>query len=143
MNPRENILDNIFDEYTIEQTAPLDYTPLSSLSQGKGVYTGSSASTHSVNGNSVSFVSFEASLLTLSSSENELLDNFIARMHKLFSQYKNIEVFDRGLHGVNGAVEGDVKEVIINKSLHEDLRQCYREVPEFYFSTGFSLKDEG
>jgi hypothetical protein len=125
MNPRETLLDNIFDEFEIEQSAPLEYaSPIATGNSGSffgysshtgqsghGASSHTSTSTHRTGGSSHhSSHSIKAtsssggamisstSLYTTTPAEDQQLQQLITRLNKVYTLYNAV-------HGQDNAAD--------------------------------------
>eukprot|EP01038_Epipyxis_sp_PR26KG_P011823 gene11823-15822_t len=158
INPRETFLENIFDDFTIEQSAPLEYnSPLvAALNGANGNIKGSSLHTSihnlSMGASSISSLSSPAStaaLFTLTNSENDQLERFLARMKQLFKLYNAIHNATEDDFTYNNQNKSSPRMTLSNptgiklkKVSADELRQCYREVPPLFFRPDFSLQNQ-
>jgi hypothetical protein len=124
MNPRETLLDNIFDEFEIEQSAPLEYaSPIATGNSGSffgySSHTGQSGhgasshtststhrtggsshhSSHSIKATSTSGAMISStSLYTTTPAEDQQLQQLITRLNKVYTLYNAV-------HGQDNAAD--------------------------------------
>ncbi len=116
MNPREtawSIFDTNFDEFAADQNKPLDYKPsfFSSFHSSTALNTSVPQSAHSTysSGHNSAHSKSSLQLYSMSYSENEQLNRFIAKINVIFARYMNIH------------------KPPANRS--NDVKNCYRRVP--------------
>jgi vacuolar protein sorting-associated protein 54 len=151
MNPRETLLDNIFDEFAAEQSLPLEYQ--SSLSIGSNSLFSPSthstfhSSTHTSIPTSTSSQGNGTVVLSLTATETEQMNRFIRKMQQVFKIYlgaHGAEVLQKALFPTNpGRKIAETTSPRGNrqpkKSSAEELALCYIHVPDLFFRPDFSL----
>lgn len=183
MNPRETLLEDLFDEFAVDQSAPLEYQSPFTNHNGSSNTSMISASIHSalkkvtpssLHGSRSTFSSVHSTssngsvfnptaLFTMTNNESEQLDVFILRMNKVFTHYANVHqhhlfsersgVQDSGhrthrmrsnsdVHHPPGHSSPRSARYNHKKLIVEDLRNCYREVPDTFFRPDFSLSSQ-
>ena len=135
MNPRQTVLENLMDEFTIEQNQPLDCVTAPDIIISSSSHS-SSSSTHSMSASSHGAL-VSLSLYSSSTLDNEQLKELIIRMKKV---YKDYDVIHDSHHGKNSSVPNHRLYASTNliSSSAEDVANCFREVPELFFRSDFS-----
>jgi vacuolar protein sorting-associated protein 54 len=138
MNPRESALENLMDEFTIEQNQPLDCISAPDIMTSSSSHS-SSSSTHSMSASSHGAL-ISLSLYTSSSLDMEQLRELIVRMRGIFKDYNSIHCSHT--NGKNISSNGSRLGISTNliPSSAEDVAACFKEVPDVYFRSDFSLQ---
>ena len=136
MNPRQTVLENLMDEFTIEQNQPLDCVTAPDIIISSSSHS-SSSSTHSMSASSHGAL-VSLSLYSSSTLDNEQLKELIIRMRKVYKDYDVIH--DSHTHGKNSSVPNHRLYATTNliSSSAEDVANCFREVPDLFFRSDFS-----
>eukprot|EP01031_Cornospumella_fuschlensis_P035355 gene35355-42847_t len=137
-NPRETFLENLFDEFAIDQATPLDppstpYSPMSLF-----------ASSHHTTHPSSSHPAVNPLLLTLTQTELQQIERLARRLQSVHDVYADAHPQNShaaahaaprtprsypSLHDLTSASPTTPRK----RGLGEALRLCYREVPEIFF----------
>lgn len=159
MNPRETMLDNLFDEFAAEQSLPLDFQSAIGIGGGSLFSPSTHSSlhsntTHTTMPSSVSSRGNGMVVLTLTQSETDQLNRFLRKMQQVFKIYL-------GAHGAEVLAKAQQQTTITRrhlilqtprsnnvaatprarakKSQDEELSLCYLHVPDIFFRPDFSL----
>lgn len=161
MNPRETLLDNLFDEFAAEQSMPLEFqSPLSIGSNSLfspsthatvhiSAHTNATTSSSSTQGNG-------SVVLSLTATETDQMNRFIRKMQQVFKIYlgaHGAEVLHKAQAVVSQTRRGGATlssastdnahtprtAKHLKKTSEEELSLCYLHVPELFFRPEFSL----
>ena len=147
MNPRETVMDNLLDEFANDQSSPLEYqSPILSTSSSH-FYNFSVHSSHHASIHSSQSGRGMAQILSLTQTELEQLQRFIVKMTKLSEIYLSAHPVERELKSQTGSITPMSKSAQHSlsrskKLASEELRICYREVPEIFFRSNFTLANQ-
>jgi vacuolar protein sorting-associated protein 54 len=144
MNPRQTTLENLMDEFTIEQNQPLDCVTAPDIIISSSSHS-SSSSTHSMSASSHGAL-VSLSLYSSSSLDMEQLKELIIRIRKVYKDYDVIHSTHHGqgknvLHNPNNP-NNPYNRLYVSTNLisssAEDVANCFREVPDLFFRSDFS-----
>eukprot|EP01040_Poterioochromonas_malhamensis_P006829 gene6829-7360_t len=168
INPRETLMQNLFDEFANEQSLPLEYQPgflSSTMSASQHMFGLSTHSSHTTTATSSSDgpisshsrssrsmanadSSMFSHLISLTQTEMDQLNRFIVKINKLYEIYASAHPdldhrFPR--QSKAATLSNDLTQSPHHSSskakrlANEEVRYCYREVPEIFFRTDFTL----
>ena len=135
MNPRETVLENMMDEFSIDQNQPLDYISAPDISMSSSSHS-SSSSTHSMSASSHGALA-ALSLYSSSSLDLEQLKEVIVRMRRIYRDYNTIHSPHTNGRGPSGRSSLNSN---LAPSSAEDVAICFREVPAVFFRADFTLQ---
>lgn len=161
MNPRETMLEDIFDPFTTDQSVPVTLATINSSSSSS---TSSSASSMLSMSSSSSHHSMSSStgkssstsrvtstwasslLLAITKSEEEQLKSSIKRMQSIYKDYNRIHASSMALSNNNKQTTSKQSKFPQNGATSvrasgggEDIFSCFREVPEVFLRQDFTL----
>lgn len=141
MMPRESILENLLDEFSTDQTEPL--VCLSAAESTMSSSSSHHSSTHSMSTSSHGAL-ISLSMYSSSSLDLQQLTDLIVRMRRIYEDYNKIHPNVPGHLNVNRSVQttlnrfSTISSVIPSSA--EDVAVCFKEVPEPFFRSDFTLQ---
>jgi vacuolar protein sorting-associated protein 54 len=164
MNPRETGLQQLFDEFANEQNTALDLSALNYPPSTHNFFNFSVHSSHHATTPSTHSSSHHASskhrsesfsqMLSLTETELTQLYRFVQKNAKLYEIYLAAHAFhNQDLQEINIRPPNGTPTTSSKGSPHhslsrskrlamEELRNCYREVPEIFFRANFTLTNQ-
>lgn len=138
-------MDSMFDEFASDQSAPLEYSnPPDGRAKGSSLPS-TSRNGHMLNSSSSGSRHGGTIHTELTLTETEQLRRFIAKMKHIFDIYNtihdNYRIRDE-LEEPTEAKDPRKSKRKVPTSIYQDLRNCYRDVPELYFRPTFNLKNQ-
>ena len=118
INPRETMLDSIMDEFELDQSLPLDLSPLTSPNPYQAYSPLISNSNNSIGESLLLFP-------PTSSSDIESLTQVINRMKRIYSEYVHVHNNDNSINSKYKNIRMDCSSV----RTAEDLATCFQIVP--------------
>lgn len=145
INPRETPFQEVFDEFSVDQSAPITVPTVSSST------TSSHASSHHSNNSStgksssisrVSSTWATNSILGITKTEEEQLKSSVNKLQRSYKEYYRIrasQLFSQS--NISKAKSQTMSQALVNLShtISDDIFSCYREVPEVFFRQDFDL----
>lgn len=145
MNPRETLLDDLFDEFAYDQSTPLDFfSSYSSLNYSPSSTTSMFSSSHlsfasSSSHHYASTSSHNAAILTplaLTTTELQQIDQFVKNIQRISKTYQIRQKSDNRVLARAGMSPHSLSS---QQKANDDLRVCYEQVPDLFFRSDFSL----
>eukprot|EP01039_Chlorochromonas_danica_P009435 gene9435-10424_t len=145
MNPRETLLDDLFDEFAYDQTTPLDFfSSYSALNYSPSSTTSMFSSSHSSLAPSsshhyASASSHNAGIVTplaLTTTELQQIDQFVKNIQRISKTYQSSQKSNSRVSVRAGMSPHSLSS---QQKANDDLRVCYEQVPDLFFRSDFSL----
>ena len=138
MNPRETILENLLDEFSMEQTMPLECVSAPDVMLSSSSHS-SSSSTHSMSASSHGAL-VSLAMYSSTSLDMEQLKELIVRMRRIYKEYNAIHTSHSNSKGIQNTSSRFSSISGVIPSSAEDVALCFKEVPDVFFRTDFTLQ---
>lgn len=146
MNPRETPLEELFDEFQIDQSTPVTIQSIAtsnvSMSSSSHHTTAAASSHHSINGKSSSLSRISPNwasnlMLAITKTEEDQLKTSVNKLHSVYRDYYRLRASNLFSPNIAKVASSTGSKLVITST--DDMFQCFREVPEPFFRPDFQL----
>ena len=132
------MLENLLDEFSMEQTMPLECVSAPDVMLSSSSHS-SSSSTHSMSASSHGAL-VSLAMYSSTSLDMEQLKELIVRMRRIYKEYNAIHTSHSNSKGIQNTSSRFSSISGVIPSSAEDVALCFKEVPDVFFRTDFTLQ---